>query len=68
MKVIQVRLMNENKETFTTWVDVRPNLKQGSLITLKDFKPDTKWTVVDLYPTVHESTEFDWHRKWDNNI
>lgn len=69
MKIIQVFLRNpKGPETLTTWVDVRPTLKVGNLITLKDFKPDQQWLVDAIYPGEHEAKDFDWHRKWDNNI
>lgn len=68
MKIVQVQLKSDNGETLVTWLDSRKGLKEGVYVTLKDFKPDTKWEVVNLYPGEHESSEFDWHRKWDNNI
>lgn len=68
MKIVQVHLKNINgNEHLTTWVDVKPGLKHGAVITLKDY-PDIKWVVAEYYPQEHDSSEFDWHRKWDNNI
>lgn len=66
--IVQVDLLTKQGEKMTTWVDKRPDLKEGVWITLKDFKSDTKWCVMKLYNQEHTSTEFDWHRKWDNNI
>lgn len=67
MKVIQASLKAPGGETMTTWLDVRPDLKHGVDIELKDM-PGTRWKVVKLYDGEHEATDFDWHRKWDNNI
>lgn len=54
--------------TFTTWLDVQPKLKKDAIITLKDFHdPKQKWVVKELYEIEHEATDFDFHRKWDNN-
>jgi len=66
--IVQVMLRSEHSEVMTTWLDARPNLKKGAVITLKDFMPNTKWLVIELYPKVHDAKDFDWHRKWDNNI
>lgn len=54
----------------TTWLDKHPKLCVGALITLKDYEPDTVWLVTNVYdsPITHYSADFDWHRKWDNNI
>lgn len=69
MKIVQVELASPvTHERLTTWVDNRPDLKEGALISLKDFQPDTVWAVVKLYDKIHEARDFDWHRKWDNNI
>lgn len=68
MKIKHAILKNINgNETLTTWLDVRPGLKAGSIITLKDFKPDIKWVVKQLFEPEHDSVDFDFHRKWDNN-
>lgn len=66
--IVQVMLRSEHNEVMTTWVDKRPNLKEGSIIFLRDFKPDTRWLVIKLYPQTHDAKDFDWHRKWTNNI
>ena len=67
MKIVQVKLAYR-KEILTTWVDKRPGLAVGSYITLKDLKPSQKWLVSEIYEGEHEASDFDWHRKWDNNI
>lgn len=68
MKIVQVRLRSHTgNETLTTWVDYRPELKVGTYITLKEFKPETLWCVMDVYGKVHDAADFDFHRKWDNN-
>lgn len=66
--IVQVKLRNKYSETLTTWVDKRPTLLLGARVKLKDFKPDTWWIVEALYPQIHDAKDFDWHRKWDNNI
>lgn len=66
MKVIQVDLIS-NQECLTCWVDSRPDLKRGIWITLKDFKPKQRWYVQEVYNSEHNASEFDFHRKWDNN-
>jgi hypothetical protein len=68
MKIKHAVLKNLNgNETLTTWLDVQPTLKEGAIISLKDFKPDELWLVSALYKDEHESTDLDFHRKWDNN-
>lgn len=72
MKVKQAYLVShetggKDTLTMTTWLDVRPGLVQGALITLKDF-PNVLWNVKELYDQEHDAADFDWHRKWDNNI
>lgn len=69
--IIQVALSRNiadgRRELMTTWVDVRKDLKQGAIISLKNAKG--KWRVDYLYQDgIYEATDFDWHRKWDNNI
>lgn len=68
MKIVQAFLKNVNgSETMTTWLDVQPGLKAGALISLKDFKPNERWMVAELYEGEHDASAFDFHRKWDNN-
>ena len=68
MKIQQAYLRSEHNEVMTTWLDVQPKLKLGAFITLKDFNdPETKWEVIFLFDDVREATDFDFHRKWDNN-
>lgn len=72
MKIIQVQLKSVN-EILTTWVDKRPGLKIGAIITLKDYVDPQfpgavkNWEVIDIYDKEHEGSDFDFHRKWDNN-
>lgn len=55
------------RELMTTWVDMRKDLKRGAIISLKSLKG--KWKVESMYDdSIHDATDFDWHRKWDNNI
>ena len=69
--IVQVYLVHQidpsHSRTMTTWVNKHPALKEGVDICLTK-QPNIKWRVIRIYPVVHESTEFDWHRKWDNNI
>lgn len=66
MNIMQAELQH-GPERLTTWLDVQPGLKVGAMITLKGYSPDQLWYVSKLYSSVHNSTEFDFHRKWDNN-
>lgn len=68
MKIRQVYIRSENNEVMTTWLDDSPKLVPGAVITLKDFKQATKWTVMEVYNDQREAQDFEWHRKWDNNI
>lgn len=68
--IVQVNLSrihpNNRKETLTTWLDKAPKLKEGASVR---FKGETEyWTVDKIYKSEHVAKEFDWHRKWDNNI
>ncbi len=68
MKIKQACLQSiDGHEMLLTWLDVRPGLKPGSIISLADFKPEKKWVVQELYQHEHDATDFDFHRKWDNN-
>lgn len=68
MKIKQAVLKNLNgNETMTTWLDVRPGLKAGAIVSLKDFKPEERWRVEELFEQEHEATDFDFHRNWTNN-
>lgn len=67
MKIVQVMLRNHDHELLTTWVDKRPDLKEGAVLTLRDFKPDMEWQVTAVFDQEHDSKDFDFHRKWDNN-
>lgn len=71
MNIVQVDLEEslpgiKTKRQMTTWVNDRPDLKPGVIIELKSV--DGFWTVKKVYNDLHTSDEFDWHRKWDNNI
>jgi hypothetical protein len=76
MKVVQVQLYSNEKqyhngkwyrESLTTWIDTRPGLKEGVIISLKDFKPEQKWIINKIFDSEHEASDFEFHRKWDNN-
>lgn len=71
MKIKQAYLVGISEDgeklTMTTWLDVQPKLKQGARIRLKDM-PGIVWEVRELYDDEREASDFDWHRKWDNNI
>ena len=56
--------------TMTTWLDAHPKLAEGAIISLKDYKPDIRWTIEKVYipPYTHQVQEVEWHRYWDNNI
>lgn len=70
MTIVQVTLENDYGERLTTWVDKRPDLHIGSKVQLKDFKPEVWWKVEAIYDYDHQhhASDFDWHRKWSNNI
>jgi hypothetical protein len=61
MSIVQVDLVSEvGKQVMTTWVDNRPDLKEGIVITLRgDY---TRWFVVKLYTSAQD---IEWHREWD---
>lgn len=68
MTIKQAILKNINgNETLTTWLDVRPGLKTGAIVSLKDFKPGEKWVVQELFEQEHDARDFDFHRRWTNN-
>ena len=68
MIIVQATLRNLNgKNLLTTWLDKKPELREGAIITLKDFKPEDKWRVEQLYKREFDDKEFEFHRKWDNN-
>src|SRR5436305_12591594 len=68
MKIKHAVLKNLNgNESLTTWLDVRPGLKAGAIVTLKDFRPEERWVVEQLFEQEHDATDFDFHRGWDNN-
>jgi len=64
-KLRQVSLKS-GRVGMTTWVDDRPDLKEGVVITLKTYiEPTREWKVERLYETVREESDF--MRKFDNN-
>ena len=69
-KIVQVELFHrvdeDHAHTLTTWVEKKPGLKKGSLITLEEY-PGWVWNVIHFYNEEHEFDDFDFHRKWDNN-
>jgi hypothetical protein len=66
MRIVQVQLREVNTTgILTTWVDKKPGLKKGSIVTLKDQK-ERKWEVLEIYSPEKEHTEL--HRGWNNNI
>lgn len=67
MKLVQVTLENDKKERFTTWVDNRKELRPGVKVTLKDYRPNVKWTVYQVFEAQIDAKDIEFHRKWDNN-
>lgn len=68
MKIVQAKLRSANNELLTTWLDFNSKLRRGAWISLKDYKPEVKWQVVEVYTSLlKEAGDFDFHRKWDNN-
>lgn len=68
MRIVQATLKSiDGNEMLTTWLDVQPKLKEGAIITLRDFKPEKHWMVERLFAHTHEAADFNFHRKWDNN-
>ena len=60
--------IESNDKHMTTWLDKHPNLKEGVLISLADYEPETTWRVRKIYDgPKHEVKDFDFHRTWDNN-
>lgn len=49
----------------TTWLDADSRIKEGVVITLKDYKPDMKWVIDKVYSTMTKA-DID-KRGWDNN-
>jgi hypothetical protein len=66
MKIVQV-ILYSNSSQMTTWVDNRPDLKEGVDIELKEI-PGRLWRVAKIFRGVElDSKALDFHRKWDNN-
>lgn len=56
MRIKQAILKNINgPETLTTWLDVRPGLKAGAIVSLKDFKPSERWRVEQMFEQEHDA-------------
>jgi hypothetical protein len=69
--IVQVDLRSiEGAKTMTTWLNYNDKLKLNSVISLKDYYPyGTEWRIVRVYhEQIMEGRDFDWHRKWTNNI
>lgn len=57
-KLRQVSLKS-GKIGMTTWVDDKPGLKEGAVITLKTYiEPERKWLVEKLYEGSREEKDF----------
>jgi len=67
-QIVLCDLIADNR-TMTTWLDRHPRLAEGAKITLADYNPEIVWVVKKIYesPQPHFASEFDFHRKWDNN-
>lgn len=50
--------------TKTVWLDDRPDLRAGAVVTLK--KDDRKWDVIIVGLVPHDSEKI--HHEWSNNI
>lgn len=69
MTIIQADLRAKTEAGYrlmTTWLENTKDVKVGSLISLKDVPG--KWEIMRVYDKEHDAQEFNWHRKWDNNI
>jgi hypothetical protein len=66
-KMVQVDLTREGGAQLTTWVDVKPDLKKGAKITLKDMDPNIWWKVEKVYDVEMDKAEIEANRNWDNN-
>lgn len=57
-KLRQVQLKS-GQIGMTTWVDDKPKLKEGAVITLKTYiEPDRRWSVEKLYDMILEEKDF----------
>lgn len=50
----------------TTWLDLSKPFKRNDYVELKEM-PGVKWLVAEIYDIELESSDLDFHRKWDNN-
>lgn len=53
----------DDSEVLTTWLDMRPGLRLGVVITL-DGHPGKRWLVAELPEVEHDPARFRWHRRW----
>lgn len=49
----------------TTWLNADPRVKEGAVISLKDYAEGTRWEITDVYAT-ETLAKIDTHG-WDNN-
>jgi hypothetical protein len=65
-QIVLCDLQCDNRQ-MTTWLDKHPKLTKGVQVTL-DGQTDL-WTVKTIYESAepHYASDFDFHRKWDNN-
>jgi len=68
MIVRRAYLQTDDGRTMNTLLNDRPDLKVGVYLTLKDYKPEGLWKVISLSDKTHEAADFEWHKKWSNNI
>lgn len=69
MNIVQCNLKQptpNGTRMMTTWLEKRKGVEVGSLISLKDV--EGKWEIAHIYDMEHGDNEFNWHRKWTNNI
>lgn len=66
MKVKQVILRSTTSE-LTTWLESRPDIKVGNTVELKE-TGKRLWKVVRVFEDIEvDSSDLEFHRKWDNN-
>lgn len=65
--MVQVDLAGLGKRRLTTWIEDRPEVKEGVALTLKEY-PDTVWKVVKKYQLRIDASTLELNRGWTNNI
>ena len=65
--MVQVDLKRADGVEMTTWVDKRPDLKEGVLLSLKDEDKDVFWRVNKVYDIEMDKDQVEKNRGWDNN-